>query len=154
MAVWFLSLSSYPLSLGKSDKVDCRYATLYSSPQHHPGSPHGEIHTHHICLLGGMQLSLLMAVTPIAICITVMYFWYFMLSTTTRNPHHKPVYGKHVISIRWHPPAPRLPCSASERHFQRWRTDRENTPHGAQQKVPCRCNPCLQWHPNLISAQE
>lgn len=40
------------------------------------------VYTHHSCLFGGMQSSLLEAVTPMAICITVMYFWYFILSTT------------------------------------------------------------------------
>lgn len=39
--------------------------------------------THHSCLLVGRQ-SLLEAVTPMAICITVMYFWYFILSSSAR----------------------------------------------------------------------
>ncbi|KAI4890787.1 hypothetical protein NFI96_000033 [Prochilodus magdalenae] len=39
------------------------------------------------CLFGGRQLSLLEAVTPMAICITVMYFWYFILSATARRVH-------------------------------------------------------------------
>lgn len=38
--------------------------------------------THHSCLLVGRQ-SLLEAVTPMAICITVIYFWYFILSSFT-----------------------------------------------------------------------
>lgn len=57
---------------------------------HSPPIPHSFTHfsncsvsTHHSCLFGGMQSSLLEAVTPMAICITVMYFWYFILSTTT-----------------------------------------------------------------------
>lgn len=74
-----------------------------------------------------------------------------VLSTATKNPTQRKAQVIIYFSIPWHPPPLRLPRSASQRHFQRWRTDSESTPQGAEREVPYRCDPCLQWHSDRVS---
>lgn len=121
-------------------------ATLYANaPTHAPiqkrTSFHSSFHssvsfsslcTHHSCLLVGRQ-SLFEAVTPMAICITVIYFWYFIsppFCTTThtaaaaaanspftsRNPCATKAAQVSVHSNVYYSP---LPSAASEAPFPR-----------------------------------
>lgn len=77
-----------PLSVYKSDKPSVHMSRSPPIPRSLAHFPALKLSgTHHNCLFGGMQSSLLDAVTPMAICITVIYFWYFILSTSTTRIH-------------------------------------------------------------------
>lgn len=121
--------------------IETFVATLYANaPTHAPIQKRTSFHsssvsfsslcTHHSCLLVGRQ-SLFEAVTPMAICITVIYFWYFISppfcttthtaaaansSLTSRNPCATKTAQVSVHSNVYYFP---LPSAASEAPFPR-----------------------------------
>lgn len=68
-------------------RAPTKSAPLFLSAPLHPSVRPVRPGTHQSCLLEGRQ-SLLDAVTPMAICITVMYFWYFILSFSSSSAPH------------------------------------------------------------------